>query len=216
MSFATGDVPIKLKSTAAQFDEDIWPRLQTLVQLYDNGEKKKGEVPIFNGGDAEDMIGTIREFKEVADVLDFTEPNEKIVNFRKCLREEARDDWDTVRAQYPVTLGGFTGSLYSWKEMIIPEDMYEVQKNYIETVKNKPFTMPVRDFVKRIRQLASFLPEFSKPHVASGLSDTDLKNIIFRGMPSTWQENFVHENMRISTITLAQMTDYLASLGAQS
>ena len=210
MSFATGDVPIKLKSTAKQFDEDIRPRLQTLVQLYDNGEKKKGEVPIFNGGDAEDMIRTIREFKEVADDLDFTEPNEKFVNFRKCLREVARDDWDTVRAQYPVTIGGFTGSLYSWKEMIIPEDMYEVQKNYIETVK-KPFTMPVRDFVKRIRQLASFLPEFPKPPAASGLSDTDLKNIIFRGMPSTWQENFVHANMRISTITLAQMTDYLAS-----
>jgi hypothetical protein len=153
MSFATGDMPIKLKSTASQFDEDIRPRIQTLVQLYDNGEKKKGEVPIFNGDSAEDMICTIREFKEVADDLDFTEPNEKFVNLRKCLHEVARDDWDTVRAQYPVTIGGFTGSLYSWKEMIIPEDMYEVQKNYIKTVK-KPFTMPVRDFVKRIRQLA--------------------------------------------------------------
>jgi hypothetical protein len=65
--------------------------------------------------------------------------------------------------------------------------------------------------VKWIRQLASFLPEFPKPPAASGLSDSDLKNIIFHGMPSTWQENFVHANMRISTITLAQMTNYLAS-----
>jgi hypothetical protein len=56
MSFATGNVPIKLKSTAAQLDEEIRSTLQTLVQLYDNGEKKKGEVPIFNGGNAEDTI----------------------------------------------------------------------------------------------------------------------------------------------------------------
>jgi hypothetical protein len=85
-----------------------------------------------------------------------------------------------------------------------------MQKNYSETVK-KPFSMSVRDFVKRIRQLASFLPEFPKPIAASGLSLTNLKNIIFHGMPSAWQENFVHVNMCIADITLAQMTDYLAS-----
>jgi hypothetical protein len=136
-------------------------------------------VPILNGGYVEDMIRTIREFKKVADDLDFTKLIKKFVNFRKCgLCEVAHDDWDTVGAKYPVTLSGFTGSLYLWKEMVLPEDMYEVQKNYIETVK-KPFTMPVPDFVKRIsRQLASFLPEFPKPMVASGLSDTNLKNII--------------------------------------
>eukprot|EP00978_Attheya_sp_CCMP212_P011225 scaffold27572_cov24-Attheya_sp.AAC.2 len=46
---------------------------------------------------------------------------------------------------------------------------------------------------------------------ATALSKTDLKNIIFRRMPNAWQENFVHANMHISSITLAQMTDYLAS-----
>eukprot|EP00978_Attheya_sp_CCMP212_P034079 scaffold141082_cov39-Attheya_sp.AAC.1 len=87
--------------------------MQTLVQLYDNGEKKKGKVPTFNGGDAEAMIRTLRE---------------------KCLHDIALDDWDTVRTQYPITLGGFTaGKLYSWKEMILPEDVYEMEKNYIET-----------------------------------------------------------------------------------
>ena len=46
--------------------------------------------------------------------------------------------------------------------MILPKDIYEAQKNYIETVK-KPFTMSVRDFVKRIRQMASYLPDFPRP-----------------------------------------------------
>eukprot|EP00978_Attheya_sp_CCMP212_P019036 scaffold52846_cov53-Attheya_sp.AAC.1 len=156
------------------------------------------------------MIRTLREFVEVADDLDFTEPAEKFTNFRKRLRDIARDDWDTVRVQYPATIGGFNATVYAWKEMILPEDVYEMQKNYIETVK-KPFTMSVRDFVKRIRQMASFLPEFPMPMGASGLSQIDLKNIIFRGMPSAWQENFVHADMRIANITLAQMTDYLAS-----
>jgi hypothetical protein len=94
--------------------------------------------------------------------------------------------------------------------MLLPEDVYENQKNYIETVK-KPFNLPVRDFVKRLRQLAAYLPEFPKPQGSTFISDNDMKNIIFRGMPSAWQENFAHANMRITTVTLAQMTDYLAS-----
>eukprot|EP00978_Attheya_sp_CCMP212_P020257 scaffold57750_cov47-Attheya_sp.AAC.1 len=59
--------------------------------------------------------------------------------------------------------------------------------------------------------MASYLPEFPRPMAATALSETDVKNIIFRGMPNAWQENFVHANMRISSVTLAQMTDYLAS-----
>eukprot|EP00978_Attheya_sp_CCMP212_P041754 scaffold243653_cov61-Attheya_sp.AAC.1 len=93
--------------------------------------------------------------------------------------------------------------------MILPEDIYEAQKNY-KTVK-KPYTMTVRDFVKRLFQMASYLPEFPRPMTATALSERDLKNIIFRGMPNAWQENFVHANMRISSITLAQMINYLAS-----
>jgi hypothetical protein len=38
------------------------------------------------------MIRTVREFKEIASDLDFTEPQEKFTNFRKCLRDVARDD----------------------------------------------------------------------------------------------------------------------------
>jgi hypothetical protein len=99
--------------------------------LYDNGEKKKSEVPIFTGGDAEAMICTlVWEFTEVANNLDFTEPEEKFINFRKCLCDIARDDWDTVRTQYPITLGGFNSArtVYTWKEMILPKEVYEMQK----------------------------------------------------------------------------------------
>eukprot|EP00978_Attheya_sp_CCMP212_P044217 scaffold304403_cov59-Attheya_sp.AAC.1 len=94
--------------------------------------------------------------------------------------------------------------------MILPEDIYEAQKNYIENVK-KPYTMTVRDFVKRLRHMASYLPAFPRLMAATALLETDLKNIIFCGMPNAWQENFVHANMHISSITLAHMTDYLAS-----
>eukprot|EP00978_Attheya_sp_CCMP212_P037100 scaffold172822_cov60-Attheya_sp.AAC.3 len=172
--------------------------------------KKKKEVPLFYGGDAEAMIRTVREFDEVTDDLEFTEAHEKFTNFRKRLRDVARDDWDTAKVGQDMTIAGFKATMYAWKLMILPEDICEAQKNYIETVK-KPYTMTVRDFVKRLRQMAFYLPEFPRPMAATALSETDLKNIIFHGMPTAWQENFVHANMRISSITLAQMTDYLAS-----
>eukprot|EP00978_Attheya_sp_CCMP212_P014097 scaffold35784_cov27-Attheya_sp.AAC.1 len=180
-----GDIPIKLqRSSTATKDEDADKVLtQRLEQLYDDG-KRKNEVPLFYGGDAEAMIHTVREFDEVADDLEFTEAHKKFTNFRKCLHDVARDDWDNAKVGQAMTIA----------------DIYEAQKNYIETVK-KPYTMT----------MASYLPEFPRPMAATALSKTDLKNIIFRRMPNAWQENFIHANMRISSITLAQMTDYLAS-----
>ena len=55
---------------------------QGLEQIYDDG-KRKSKVPLFYGGDAEAMIRTIREFREVADDLEFTEAQEKFTNFYK-------------------------------------------------------------------------------------------------------------------------------------
>eukprot|EP00978_Attheya_sp_CCMP212_P032987 scaffold131149_cov40-Attheya_sp.AAC.1 len=94
-----GDIPIKLQksSTATKEKDDDKVLTQRLEQLYDDG-KRKNEVPLFYGGDAEAMIRTVREFDEVADEdLEFTEAHEKFTNCRKCLRDVARDDWDTAK-----------------------------------------------------------------------------------------------------------------------
>eukprot|EP00978_Attheya_sp_CCMP212_P035687 scaffold156847_cov66-Attheya_sp.AAC.1 len=201
MGHVMGDIPIKLqRSSTATKDEDNDKVLtQCLEQLYDDG-KRKNEVPLFYGGDAEAMIRTVREFDEVADDLEFTEAHEKFTNFRKCLRDVACDDWDIAKVGQAITIAGFKATMYVWKLMILPEDIYEAQKNYIETVK-KLYMMT----------MASYLPEFPRPMASTALLETDLKNIIFCGVPNAWQENFVHANMRISSITLVQMTNYLAS-----
>eukprot|EP00978_Attheya_sp_CCMP212_P045637 scaffold354410_cov40-Attheya_sp.AAC.1 len=142
MSHVMGDIPIKLQknSTATKDEDDDKVLTQRLEQfLYDDG-KRKNEVPLFYGGDAEAMIRTVREFDEVADDLEFTEAHEKFTNFRKCLRDVARDDWDTAKVGQDMTIAGFKAMMYAWKLMILPEDIYEAQKSYIETVK-KPYTM---------------------------------------------------------------------------
>eukprot|EP00978_Attheya_sp_CCMP212_P009396 scaffold22205_cov65-Attheya_sp.AAC.1 len=93
----------------------------------------------------------MREFQEVADDLEFMDgAHEKFTNFRKCLCDVARDDWDAAKVGQANTIDGFNAAMYACKFMILPEDIFEVQKNYIETVK-KPFTMTVSDFVKRIQ-----------------------------------------------------------------
>eukprot|EP00978_Attheya_sp_CCMP212_P017828 scaffold48076_cov58-Attheya_sp.AAC.2 len=140
MSHVMGDIPIKLQksSTATKDEDDDKVLTQRLEQLYDDGKRKK-EVPLFYGGDAEAMICTVQEFDEVADDLEFAETHEKFTNFRKCLRNVARDDWDTAKVGQDITIAGFKATMYAWKLMILPEDIYEAQKNYIETVK-KPST----------------------------------------------------------------------------
>eukprot|EP00978_Attheya_sp_CCMP212_P040442 scaffold220887_cov43-Attheya_sp.AAC.1 len=101
-----GDIPIKLQksSTATKDEDDDKVLTQRLEQLYDDG-KRKNEVPLFYGGDAaEAMIRTVREFDEATDDLEFTEANEKFTNFRKCLRDVARDDWDTAKVGQDMTI----------------------------------------------------------------------------------------------------------------
>eukprot|EP00978_Attheya_sp_CCMP212_P006451 scaffold14756_cov63-Attheya_sp.AAC.2 len=140
------------------------------------------------------MIHTVQEFDEIVDDLEFTEAHEKFINFRKCLRDVARDDWGTMKVRQANTIAGFKATIYAWKLMILPpEDIYEAQKKYIKTVK-KPYTMTVHDFIKRICLMASYLPEFPKLMAVTTLAEIDLKNIvIFRGMPNaSWQESCVH------------------------
>ena len=63
MSIALGDIPIKLtkKKTIGTGNEQDETKvsMQRLEQNYDDGTKKKAEVPIFHGGDAESMIRTV-------------------------------------------------------------------------------------------------------------------------------------------------------------
>ena len=113
MSHVMGDIPIKLtKERQSTKDEDDQKFLtQQLEQMYDD-TKRKGDVPLFYGGDAKAMIPTIREFREVAEDLEFTEAQEKFKNFPKCLRDVARDEWDTAKAEQPETLTGFEATMY--------------------------------------------------------------------------------------------------------
>eukprot|EP00978_Attheya_sp_CCMP212_P010935 scaffold26612_cov56-Attheya_sp.AAC.3 len=85
--------------------------------------------------------------------------------------------------------------------------LYDVACDDWDTVKVRQ----VNTIAEDLSEMASYLPEFPKPMAATDLSDIDLKNIIFRGTPTVWQESFVHANMRIVSVTLALMTDYLAS-----
>eukprot|EP00978_Attheya_sp_CCMP212_P038212 scaffold187254_cov59-Attheya_sp.AAC.2 len=89
MSHVMGDIPIKLQknSTATKDEDDDKVLTQRLEQLYDDG-KRKNEVPLFYGGDAEAMI----------------QAHENFTNFRKCLRDAARDDWDTAKVGQDMTI----------------------------------------------------------------------------------------------------------------
>eukprot|EP00978_Attheya_sp_CCMP212_P027352 scaffold91610_cov58-Attheya_sp.AAC.4 len=43
------------------------------------------------------------------------------------------------------TIAGFKATMYAWKLVILPEDIYEAQKSHIETVK-KPYTMTMTNY----------------------------------------------------------------------
>eukprot|EP00978_Attheya_sp_CCMP212_P013003 scaffold32449_cov55-Attheya_sp.AAC.5 len=125
------------------------------------------------------MICTVREFDEVADDLEFTEAHKKFTNFRKCLRDVARDDWDTAKVGQAITIAGFKATMYARKLRILPKGIYEAQKNYIETVK-KLYTMTTLEDT-RVRKAVVLVAEIViMDAVTIQVEDVDIKDVLIK------------------------------------
>jgi hypothetical protein len=133
------------------------------------------------------------------------------------LKESARDEWDFV---IPVennlrTVDAFELCLTTWKKRYISEEAFVTQRDYILTVP-KPFTMDVREFTFRIKSLCSLLQEFPLPEGATLVTDAEMKNIIFKAMPTLWKTNFTNANLHILHMELAELVEYMTKQKALS
>ena len=61
--------------------------------------------------------------------------------------------------------------------------------------------------MKIFSQISSYLPEFLNPEASYTLTISKINIIMFWEMLGSLQEDFGHENMRIYTVKLYQITD---------
>ena len=123
--------------------------------------------------------------------------NTSIVYFHRILRGTIKDDWDTT-----VTDNGFDGAngktaadfeqcLNDWKRTFVTEESRQEFVDFLQSV-NKPRSMQVEVFVQRLKTMARYVTDL--PFVGAQppmLNNTQIKNIVYKAMPSTWQQHFI-------------------------
>jgi hypothetical protein len=81
--------------------------------------------------------------------------------------------------------------------------------DYLEVL-NKPRNMTVEAFMNRIKVMSRYITDIPFPGADPPVvSNTKLKNIIFRAMPPAWQTNFLRVN-NIAITTLLQLQQFMS------
>jgi hypothetical protein len=193
------------------FDPDEIPRIQ-LQQTYDDDTTKKMEVPIIDGRLVEAALYSLNEFYEAAKELSFDTDDELFRYFCHILRSTIKDDRDGI-----VNDNGFAGivnenpadfeiCIQEWKLTFVTKDSRQTLIDYLLSV-TKHRAMTVKSFVQRLKTMAQYIEVL--PHtdpILPILMMTQIKNIIYRAMPASWQVQFVRSHSGITNVTLLEIT----------
>ena len=113
--------------------------------------------------------------------------------FDKCLLDNALDKWCLVTPhEDDQTVENFKYSLEEWFMALLLDDAFLAQKEWMANVMKKPYTMKVKDFGNRLKMLNCFLTLM--PHndgKDTVFTDTDLKALLLKSMPLTWQNSYL-------------------------
>ena len=87
-----------------------------------------------------------------------------------------------------------------------------MQKRYLRRFVRKPATLKTREFVARLIEINSYLPEFP-PTTTGGadpasLPDDELLDILEFGMPSSWQKQMVLQDFDPLQHTIKDFTEF--------
>jgi hypothetical protein len=203
------DPPLKITRSAIFNDDE--KKMVTLIQQFDNGVTLKSKVPLCYGDDLESSLQTVIEFREVADELSFDTNAELFKQFRKCLKSTAREEWDLVKDPFidnPLD-NGFIQAQQEWILRYVPQDMFDVQKRYLERLR-RPFDMEANIFAHRLQHLNLLLKEFPRTDEQEPLTVHQIKDVFFNAMPPKWQESFLLGNNNFTRHTLAELVKYMA------
>ena len=81
------------------------------------------------------------------------------------------------------------------------------QKEWMTNIMRKPYSMKVKDFDNRIKTLNHFLTLMPHEDQDSVFTDTDLKALLLKSMPLSWQNASLLKGTRASD-NFCQMLSY--------
>ena len=165
----------------------------------DNTEKETFDVEKSDGTTIEILFNTVLSFQTMSSRMDFTGAT-MYSYFDKCLLDNALEEWRSVMPhEDDQTVENFKFSLEEWFNALLPNNAFLSQKEWMMNTMKKPFIMKVKDFGNRLKTLNQFLTLM--PHdddKDSAFTDTDLKALLLKSMPLSWQNAYLLKGTRVS------------------
>lgn len=213
---AEAAAPIKLQTMVDEDSESI--QRVKLVQIYEDGTTLKREVPCFDGSSAELLFYTMEEFDDAVIEYEWTD-NERFVNYRKTLKQPARNTWDTiVRANGAArTNVAFALCRTRMIRRYVAATAYDDEIRYLESCR-KPMKMDCRTLAARLQAVNLHLPRLPSLTQANpqALTDAQLARLFFTMMPAPFQTTFRQSSLarQPESYSLIELSEYMTQLAA--
>ena len=188
-----------------------------LAMTYDDGTKKKVKVPTHELESVEQVLYCFHEFLEAARKLSL-DGAEWFEFYRDTLRGHARSAWDllsNVVDEADRTEAAFRTTFRAFVATIVDETAHRTLLEYLRATV-KPRTMSVMELSRRVQILCLYSNDLpTESGVApQAISDEERKTMFYNMMPEEWKTSFTRSNLRVSGMSITQMTIYFNSLCA--
>jgi hypothetical protein len=188
-----------------------------LAMTYDDGTKKKVKVPTHELESVEQVFYCFHEFLEAARKLSL-DGAEWFEFYRDTLRGHARSAWDllsNVIDEADRTEATFRTTFRAFVATIVDETAHRTLLEYLRATV-KPRTMSVMELSRRVQILCLYSNDLpTESGVApQAISDEERKTMFYNMMPEEWKTSFTRSNLRVSGMSITQMTIYFNSLCA--
>jgi hypothetical protein len=173
----------------------------------DNEEKETFDVKKPDGMTIEMLFNTVLSFQTMSTRMAFSGP---LMNpyFGKWLPDNALEEWCSVTPhQDDQSIQNFEYSQEEWLTSLLPNNASDSQKELVAIVMCKPYSMKVKDFGNCIKEFIWFLALMSLDNQDYVFTDTDLKSLLLKFMPLSWQIAYTVKVRHISN-NFFQMPSY--------
>jgi hypothetical protein len=114
--------------------------------------------------------------------------------------DNALEEWRLVMPHDDdQTVNNLKFSMEEWFNTLLPDNAFLAQEEWMTNTMKKPFVMKVKDFGNRLKTLNHFLTLMHHDdNKDAAFTDTDLKVLLLKLMPLSWQNAYLLKGTRIS------------------
>ena len=150
----TKKVPLKYHEERGDKRESV------TFQVTIASEKIKENIEVYEEGNNEQLLRTVRDFKKFVGTYDlFTELNETsgYAKFRRVLKGDTKDTWNELIHGETLSEANFDTHLADLVTDELGTEAFKYQVKYLRKTK-KPRSLTLKNWMKKVKSLNSYLP----------------------------------------------------------